>query len=319
MSTMFIKVPSTGAAWEAARDLLWPVVAGLGCDVFPGFEKDEGSSARAGYSVYRLAGWDDLTIENDPANMQDSEKLYYNYICDLGNVLEVNTCGADWSGDVYRISIVPASTAGSSAAAGAAPAGSFQYAPAAGADSVQSSDAGAAAAVDPDLVTLRLPRVDVQRVLLAILSIKSKNITEALSLDVDDPRRGACIQYAREWDALRRNIRLQLADYDARRGCAAAPAARRFSIRTRRGLRMICREKHTRTRGRSFDGSSVVLVQKWDRLRDGSMYARTLQGFYGPVRRCGSWREYVQQQRDYALSIRREVSALVSICSGGVA
>ena len=82
---------------------------------------------------------------------------------------------------------------------------------------------------------------------------------------------------------------------------------------------MICREKHTRTRGRSFDGSSVVLVQKWDRLRDGSMYARTLQGFYGPVRRCGSWREYVQQQRDYALSIRREVSALVSICGGGVA
>ena len=38
MSTMFIKVPSTGAAWEAARDLLRPVVAGLGLDVFPGFE-----------------------------------------------------------------------------------------------------------------------------------------------------------------------------------------------------------------------------------------------------------------------------------------
>ena len=308
MATQFIKVPSTAAAWDAARELLLPVVAGLGCDVFPGFEKDEGSSARAGYSVYRLAGWDDLTIENDPANMQDSEKLYYNYICDLGDVLEVNTCGADWSGDVYRISIVPASTAGSSKAA-----------PAAGADSVQSSDAAAAAAVDPDLVTLRLPRVDVQRVLLAVLSIKSKNITEALSLGVDDPRRGACIQYAREWDALRRNIRLQLAEYDARRGCAAAPAARRFSIRTRRGLRMICREKHVRTLGRSFDGSSVVLVQKWDVLRDGSIYARTLQGFYGPVRRCGSWREYVQQARGYALSIRREVSALVSICSGEVA
>lgn len=314
MSTQFIKVPSTGAAWEAARDLLWPVVAGLGLDVFPGFEKDQGSSARAGYSVYRLAGWDDLAVENDPANMQDSEKLYYNYVSDLGGVLELNTCGADWSGDVYRIAVVSDGDGLQGSGVNSA-----EGSPAAGADSVQSSDAGAAAAVDPDLVTLRLPRVDVQRVLLAILSIKSKNITEALSLDVDDPRRGACIQYAREWDALRRNIRLQLADYDARRGCAAAPAARRFSIRTRRGLRMICREKHTRTRGRSFDGSSVVLVQKWDRLRDGSMYARTLQGFYGPVRRCGSWREYVQQQRDYALSIRREVSALVSICGGGVA
>lgn len=305
MSTQFIHVPSTAAAWNAARDLLWPVVSGLGLDVFPGFEKDEGSSARAGYSVYRLAGWDDLSVENDPSNMQDSEKLYYNYICDLGNVLEVNTCGADWSGDVYRISIVPASTAGSSAAAGVTPA--------------EDSQSGAAAAVDPDLVALRLPRTDVQRVLLAILSVKSKNITEALSLDVDDPRRGACIQYAREWDALRRNIRLQLAGYDARRGCAAAPAARRFSIRTRRGLRMICREKHTRTRGRSFDGSSVVLVQKWDVLRDGSIYARTLQGFFGPARRCGSWSEYVQQQRGYAVSIRREVAALVSICGGGVA
>ena len=82
---------------------------------------------------------------------------------------------------------------------------------------------------------------------------------------------------------------------------------------------MICREKHVRTVSRSFDGSSVVMVQKWDVLRDGSIYARTLQGFYGPVRRCGSWREYVQQQRDYALSIRREVSALVKICSGEVA
>lgn len=99
---------------------------------------------------------------------------------------------------------------------------------------------------------------------------------------------------------------------------AAAPAARRFSIRTRRGLRMICREKHTRTVSRSFDGSSVVMVQKWDVLRDGSIYARTLQGFFGPARRCGSWSEYVQQVRSYVSSIRREVAALVKICGGEV-
>ena len=215
MSTQFIKVPSTGAAWEAARDLLWPVVAGLGLDVFPGFVKDEGSSARAGYSVYRLAGWDDLAAENDPANMQDSEKLYYNYVSDLGGVLELNTCGADWSGDVYRIVIVSdgdglqgsgVNSAEGSAAAGAIPAGS--------------SDNGAG---DPDLVTLRLPRADVQRILLSILAVKSKNITEALGLGVGDPRRGACIRYARAWDALRRDVRLQLADYDARRGCGVDP------------------------------------------------------------------------------------------------
>lgn len=237
MSTQFIKVSSTGAAWDAARELLWPVVAGLGLDVFPGFVKDQGSSARAGYSVYRLAGWDDLETENNPANMQDSEKLYYNYVSDLGGVLELNTCGPDWSGDVYRIAIVSDGDglqgSGVNSAEGSA---------AAGADSVRSSKAG-----------------------------------------------------------------------------AAAHAARRFTVRTRRGLRMICREKHVRTVSRSFDGSSVVMVQKWDVLRDGSIYARTLQGFFGPARRCGSWSEYVQQQRGYVSSIRREVAALVKICGGEVA
>ena len=102
---------------------MWPVVAGLGLDVFPGFEKDEGSSARAGYPVYRLAGWDGLD--------GDSEKLYYNYVSDLGGVLELNTCGADWSGDVYRIAVVSdgdglqgsgVNSAEGSAAAGAIPA-----------------------------------------------------------------------------------------------------------------------------------------------------------------------------------------------------
>ena len=230
MSTQFIKVPSTGAAWDAARDLLWPVVAGLGLDVFPGFEKDQGSSARAGYSVYRLAGWDDLDVENDPANMQDSEKLYYNYVSDLGGVLELNTCGADWSGDVYRISIVPASAFAAAAAAPAAVAdgdglqgsgvNSAEGSAAAGAIPAGSSDNGAG---DPDLVTLRLPRADVQRILLSILAVKSKNITEALGLGVGDPRRGACIRYARAWDALHGEVKRQLQEYDARRGCGVDP------------------------------------------------------------------------------------------------
>ena len=230
MSTMFIKVPSTGAAWDAARDLLRPVVAGLGLDVFPGFVKDEGSSARAGYSVYRLAGWDDLAAENDPANMQDSEKLYYNYVSDLGGVLELNTCGADWSGDVYRISIVPASAFAAVAAAPAAVSdgdglqgsgvNSAEGSAAAGAIPAGSSDNGAG---DPDLVTLLLRRSDVCRVSMALLGVKFDFIEEALPLQVDDPRRGVCIRSARAWDALRQEVRRQLQEYDARRGCSVDP------------------------------------------------------------------------------------------------
>lgn len=215
MSTMFIKVPSTGAAWEAARDLLWPVVAGLGCDVFPGFEKDEGSSARAGYSVYRLAGWDDLAVENDPANMQDSEKLYYNYVSDLGGVLELNTCGADWSGDVYRIVIVSdgdglqgsgVNSAEGSAAAGAIPA--------------EGSQSGAGGS---DLVTLRLRRLDVCQITMALLGVKWDHINEARGLPVDDTRRGVCISSARMWDALHNEVKRQLQEHDARRGCGVDP------------------------------------------------------------------------------------------------
>ena len=215
MSTQFIKVPSTGAAWEAARDLLWPVVAGLGLDVFPGFEKDQGSSARAGYSVYRLAGWDDLAVENDPANMQDSEKLYYNYVSDLGGVLELNTCGADWSGDVYRIVIVSDGdglqgsgvySAEGSAAAGAIPA-----------DGSQSGAGGS------DLVTLRLRRLDVCQITMALLGVKWDHINEARGLPVDDPRRGVCISSARMWDALHKEVKRQLQEHDARRGCGVDP------------------------------------------------------------------------------------------------
>ena len=216
MSTMFIKVPSTGAAWEAARDLLRPVVAGLGLDVFPGFEKDQGSSARAGYSVYRLAGWDDLDVENDPANMQDSEKLYYNYVSDLGGVLELNTCGADWSGDVYRIVIVSDGD-GLQEAATSSP---VQSSAAAGAIPAEGSQSGAG---DPDLVTLRLRRLDVCQVSLALLGVKWDFINEARGLPVDDTRRGVCISSARAWDALRQEVRRQLQEHDARRGCGVDP------------------------------------------------------------------------------------------------
>lgn len=218
-STIFIHVDGMRAAWSAAYDLARDVLHGLGVDLVH-FAYDADASRAAGYSIYRAApDSDGLPV-----------MLHYNYICDLGDALELNTCRGDWSGDVYRIRYTDsASTAGSSAAAGAAPAapaatpaGSSQSA-AAAADSVQSSEAGAAAAVDPDLVTLRLPRADVQRILLAILAVNSKNITEALSLGVGDPRRGACIRYAREWDALRRGVRLQLADYDVRRGCGVDP------------------------------------------------------------------------------------------------
>ena len=231
MATRFIKVGSTREAWDLVRALVAPVVAGLGYSdaaALPGFVKDDCSSARAGYSVYRLEGWD--LIDDDA-----TQKLFYNYVSDLGGVLELNTCGADWRGDVYRIDYTGDGLQGSGV-------NSAEGSAAAGADSVQSSETG-----------------------------------------------------------------------------AAAPAARRFTVKARRGLRMICREKHVRTVSRSFDGSSVVMVQKWDVLRDGSIYARTLQGFFGPARRCGSWSEYVQQVRGYVSSIRREVSALVKICSGEVA
>ena len=192
MSTRFIKVGSTREAWDLVRVLVSPVVADLGYSdlhALPGFVKDDSSSARAGYSVYRLEGWD--LIDDDA-----TEKLFYNYVSDLGGVLELNTCGADWSGDVYRITVDPSST----------PAGS--------------SDS---AAGDPDLVTLRLPRADVQRILLSILAVKSKNITEALGLGVGDPRRGACIRYARAWDALHKEVKRQLQEHDARRGCGVDP------------------------------------------------------------------------------------------------
>ncbi|MBQ2438215.1 MAG: hypothetical protein II265_09020 [Clostridia bacterium] len=203
MSTRFIKVGSTREAWDLVRVLVSPVVADLGYSdlhALPGFVKDDSSSARAGYSVYRLEGWD--LIDDDA-----TEKLFYNYVSDLGGVLELNTCGADWSGDVYRITVDPSSTpAGSSAVAGATPA--------------EGSDS---AAGDPDLVTLRLRRSDVCRVSSALLGVKFEFIEEALPLQVDDPRRGVCIRSARAWDALHKEVRRQLQEHDARRGCGVDP------------------------------------------------------------------------------------------------
>lgn len=230
--TTFIHVDTMREAWDRAYDLAEDVLRGLGVSLVY-FGQDEDATKAAGYGIYRA--WPD----SDGLPVM----LHYNYICELSDALELNTCRGDWSGDVYYITW-PRGT------------------------------------LDPNLPV----RYD-----------DGPSVAEVAARRI--PAEGS----------------------DSAPAAGAAPAARRFSIRTRRGLRMICREKHTRTRGRSFDGSSVVMVQKWDVLRDGSIYARTLQGFYGPVRRCGSWSEYVQHVRGYAVSIRREVSALVSICGGEVA
>ena len=203
MSTRFVKVGSSREAWDLVRALVAPVVVGLGYSDFaalPGFVKDEQATRGAGYSVYRLEGWD--LIDDDA-----TEKLFYNYVCDLGDVLELNTCGADWSGDVYRITVDPSS----------APAGSF---PPAGATPAEGPDLGAA---DPDLVTLRLRRSEVCQVALALLGVKWDHINEARGLQAGDPRRSICISSARMWDDLHKMVKKQLDEHDARRGWVVDP------------------------------------------------------------------------------------------------
>lgn len=135
MSTRYVKVGSSREAWDLVRALVYPVVTGLGWTIIGGpgslvFYKDQKSSETAGYDVFRL---DDLDARDE-----DAERLYYNYVSDLGGVLELNTCGADWSGDVYRIVI--------DSRAASTPAEGSETAPAAGAaaDSVQGSETGAA-------------------------------------------------------------------------------------------------------------------------------------------------------------------------------
>ncbi len=60
---MFYTVKSMEQAWKKVNE------------IFPtDYEKDEGSSERAGYSVYRST----------------AEGHYYDYVCDLGDRLEVN-------------------------------------------------------------------------------------------------------------------------------------------------------------------------------------------------------------------------------------
>lgn len=56
------------------------------------YEKDEIGSKNAGYPIYRS------TSESLP-------NAFYNYICDLGNCIEVNLCDEDWQGSTIRVEI----------------------------------------------------------------------------------------------------------------------------------------------------------------------------------------------------------------------
>ena len=179
------------------------------------WEDDRQASARAGYPVYRCYG----------------DGLYYNYICDLGNRLEVNLGDGStvnvWIDDDAEedFTAAPAAAAPAAVADGdglqeAATSSPVQSSAVAGATPAGSSDS---AAGDPDLVTLRLRRSDVCRVSSALLGVKFDFIEEALPLPVDDPRRGVCIRSARAWDALRQEVRRQLQEHDARRGCGVDP------------------------------------------------------------------------------------------------
>lgn len=55
------------------------------------YMKDEGASSRAGYPVYRCTA--------------DIPNGHYNYICDLGNRLEINLCDEDWQGSTINVYI----------------------------------------------------------------------------------------------------------------------------------------------------------------------------------------------------------------------
>lgn len=67
----------------------------MASEIFPTkFEQDEAGSQNAGYPIYRS------TSENLP-------NAHYNYICDLGNSLEINLCGPNWESKTIRISIEP--------------------------------------------------------------------------------------------------------------------------------------------------------------------------------------------------------------------
>lgn len=98
------------------------------------WDEDTQSSARAGYPVYRCYG----------------DGLYYNYICDLGNRLEVNLGDGStvnvWIDDDAEedFTAAPAAAADGDGLQGSG-VNSAEGSAAAGADSVQSSETGAAA------------------------------------------------------------------------------------------------------------------------------------------------------------------------------
>lgn len=76
-----IKANSTKEAW-AIVDRLFPT----------DYIKDDKGSENAGYPIYRS------TCKSLPNS-------HYNYICDLGNCLEINLCDADFKPETIRISI----------------------------------------------------------------------------------------------------------------------------------------------------------------------------------------------------------------------
>lgn len=212
-SNQFIHVNGMREAWSTAYDLARDVLHGLGVSLVH-FAYDADASKAAGYAIYRAApDCDGLPV-----------MLHYNYICDLGDALELNTCRGDWSGVVYRIVYAGAAAAPAAVADGDGLQGSgvnsAEGSAAAGAIPAGSSDNGAG---DPDLVTLRLRRLDVCQVSLALLGVKWDFINEARGLPVDDTRRGVCISSARMWDALHKEVRRQLQEHDARRGCGVDP------------------------------------------------------------------------------------------------
>jgi len=83
MKTITTHIPahSVSEAWEIVNRY------------FPSdYEKDEIGSKNAGYPIYRS------TSESLP-------NAFYNYICDLGNCIEINLCDEDWQGSTIRVEI----------------------------------------------------------------------------------------------------------------------------------------------------------------------------------------------------------------------
>lgn len=189
-----VHVGSVAEAWQVAGSY------------FPGdYEKDDRASACAGYPIYR------------------SPSDWALYVCDLCTRLEVNLSNGDtvnvWIDDDEPAAAAPAAVADGDGLQGSG-VNSAEGSAAAGAIPAGSSDNGVG---DPDLVTLLLRRSDVCQITMALLGVKWDHINEARGLQVDDPRRGVCISSARMWAALHDEVKRQLQEYDARRGCGVDP------------------------------------------------------------------------------------------------